>query len=502
MRVHTVVVASVLGMAASSALAWSVSSSGLPPSAKAAASATDTIAGDPVTGPAALGSKLAATTGPKANTEFELAGPLSMSGRIGHPTVPTGRTDDTFVFVNLAAQSDSFAETVTPANVTIVLDRSGSMRGSRMDTALAAARGMVSQLRDTDTVSVIAYDEDAQLVVAPTTLGGSRRASVFNALATIRAKGHTCVSCGVGRALALAPRSDSAVHRVLLLSDGKANRGSRTITEFSRIAQQARQTQSAVTSIGVGVDYDERLLASLSRGTNGTHHFVERLDQLAPIFQSELEAVSQSVAASATVDVTLAPGVEVLEVMDRASSRDGNRLVVPFGSFSAGEDKTLLMRVRLPARDAGVRTVGDVTLRYTDAATGRRERLDATLEVAVGQSKGALDPTVEARIAQSETIRDIEAVNELIAAGRDEEAERALRTSRARVKRRREAATSRGLLPSAPATASFEQQAQVLDLATKNAAETRQATRRGDTNAPKKRKAASKANAAAASPFN
>ncbi|MBL4688940.1 MAG: VWA domain-containing protein [Nannocystaceae bacterium] len=376
------------------------------------------------------------------------------------------------------------------------------MKGSRMNTALTAARGMVTRLRDRDTVSVVAYAQDAELVVAPTTLTPSSRAAVLRALSTISARGNTCISCGLEQALALAPRGDGAVHRIVLLSDGKANRGGRTLADFAGIAQQARRSQTAVTSIGVGVDYDQRLLASLSRGTNGAHHFVERLSQLAPIFEQELQALAQSVAASTTVEVQLAPGVELLEVVDRASSRDGQRLIVPFGSFSAGEDKTLLMRVRLPPREHGVQAVGDIALRYTDASTGRRERADATLEVTVGDTKSELVPTVVARIAQSETVRDIGAINALIDAGRDDAASNAIKRSRKRIRKRRDESLARGLKPGSAAADSFAFQDAALGKAGLNVEQAREAQVQGDRDAPATRKAASKRSEALASPFD
>lgn len=496
MRVHTVVIASVLGMAASSAAAWSLGPGGAVTTADARVTAADPEKKWESPGADSdTPDQLAVAA--KARSEFSVEGTVKLTGRMGHPVIADGRSDDTFVFLNLSAQQEAFGASVTPADVTIVIDRSGSMRGARMDMAIAAARGMVSNMRNGDTVSVVSYDANASVVVPPTRIDPRSRGEVMARVLGVRPGGHTCVSCGVEQALALAPRGRDTAHRVLLLSDGKANRGLSTSSQFASVAQMARRTQSSVTSIGLGIDYDERLLSSLSRQTNGFHHFAERPDQLQPIFEQELEAVSKTVAAAASVDVTLAPGVQLLEVMDRANTRDGNRINVPFGTFTAGTDKTLLLRVRLPAGQQGIRSVGDFALNYTDAATGRRELAQGALEVTVGSQTAELDPTVEARVAQSETVRELDAANALLAAGREDEARVALGRSRSRVKKRRKAASGRGSF--APAAArSFDVQEQTLNDAFKSAGEARTSRLKGDANAPKR---ASKANTQALNPF-
>jgi len=497
MRVQTVVFASALGMVASSALAWSLTPTGVR-EAEAAESVSANATASDAKGNDGLAVTAPDSSEPKVASSFEVDGTLRLSGRLGHETVVANRGDETYLQVTLEAPTEEIGATVTPADVTIVVDRSGSMRGSRMDTALAAARTMVSSLRDGDTVSVVAYNGDAEVVVAPTRLDARTRPQVIRDVFDVRAKGATCLQCGVTEALALAPRSLESNRRVLLLSDGKANRGAQTVGEFTRISESARQLETAVTSIGVGVDYDERLLESLSRATNGSHHFVERLSQLQPIFEQELRSLEKTVASAANVEVTLAPGVQLLEVLERQSTRDGNRVIVPVGSVAVGEEKTILLRVRLPARDAGVRTVGDVALSYNDATTGRLERADGSLQVAFGDATTELDPSVEASIEQFETVREIRAINDLIAAGRDREALDRARRGRARVKKKRKKTLARSdaFLPGA--SRSFDRQQQAFDFAETNAEEVAAAPA---TAAPKKRKEASKRNAAQLNPF-
>lgn len=504
MRVHTLVIASLLGMAGSSGLAWSLAptasaSAGDEPRAAWGGAKATADEGEARGEDAALAVADPADALPKVRSTFEVDGTIRMEGRLGNATVGSSARETT-LFVHLGTAFDVPTDIAAPAEVAIVVDRSGSMKGSRMRNALAAARGLVSRMRDGDTVSVVGYAEESDLLVAPTRLDSRTRPLVAAALSNVSSRGNTCISCGVSTALDLMRGDDRTVQRVMLVSDGFANRGVTTAVGFESIAARARSMQTPIATVGVDVDYDERLLGALSRRTNGLHHFVERIDQLAPIFQREVDAVSTTVATAAAVELELAPGVQLLEVLDRDASRDRGHIVVPFGTFAPGEEKTLLVRVRLPAGARGTTAVGDVTLRYTDAATGRRVEAQGRLEGRVGDRTSEVDPNVEARIAQTETVRSIEEANELLDAGRDAEAAELLARSRRRVQTRRKKMPKGGAMMPV-AKRSFDRQLDALGSVSSNVQEVQQARQQNSRDEGRKRKAAKKRNLAEANPF-
>ena len=402
--------------------------------------------------------------------EFSSGTTLVMNGRLGHTVLPADRPGETFVFLEIEAQAEQLAATAAPVNLSIVVDRSRSMHGRRLDNAMAAARGMIQRLRDGDTVSVVTYNTTTEVLVPPTFIDARSRNDVVFALRNVEARGHTCISCGIEAGMNLLAERQGAVNRMLLLSDGDANAGVRDLEGFRRLATRARDMQTAISSIGVDVDYNERVMFALAQASNGRHYFVENPSVLPRIFDDELQSLVHTVAANAEVEVDLAPGVQIVEVLDRAFRRDGNRLVVPFGTFSAGDRKTLLVRVRPPAGEAGRQPIADVRLRYADLGSGNRGECHGQLVALLtdqDEQADVLDPVVEARVARAETAAAILRANEQFAAGELDAADRTLADNRGRIRRRQAEASTRARDESQRSRidADFGQQIQVLEQA-------------------------------------
>lgn len=110
---------------------------------------------------------------------------------------------------------------------------------------------------------------DLDLIVA---MGG--RAREENPLVLVGSFDSICQ--GINAAMdALRARSNGTVKRVLLLSDGEATADMRDVASFGRLAERARDMVCAISSVGVDVDYNERIMSTIARRSNGRHYFVE-----------------------------------------------------------------------------------------------------------------------------------------------------------------------------------------------------------------------------------
>lgn len=372
---------------------------------------------------------------------FTAGDTLEMEGRLGHATIPAGRAVETYVFVELEARARAAATTPPPVDLAIVIDRSGSMFGRRIQNALAAARGMVDRLRDGDTVSVVAYGDEAVTFVPPTRIDAFSRRDVVLALRNLEVRGHTCISCGLQTALDLLGRSNGAVKRMLLLSDGEANVGVQDLEGFRFLADRARTGDASITSIGVDVDYNERVMFTLAQASNGRHYFVEDPEGLEPVFAQEAARLEQTVASGSELELTLRPGVQLLDVVDRSFTRAGDRVLVPMGAFAQNDAKTLLMRVRMDRAETGTRPVADVRLRFRDLVKNEAAGCEGTLVATVSDDArtwSELDAIVEARIGRAEALAALSQANAQFAAGDFDQAQRTLEDNRARLRARRE----------------------------------------------------------------
>jgi Ca-activated chloride channel family protein len=211
-------------------------------------------------------------------------------------------------------------------------------------------------------------------------------------------------------------------------------------------------------------------MAALARDSNGRHFFVARPDGLATIFDQEMDALTHTVANGAELVVDLAPGVFADQVFDRVTTGIGSQVVVPLGAFTAGDHKTVLVQLTVPAGTVGERPVASVRLRYDDlveARPGTCEGSVAALLTADPSQLSPLDGVVSARVSSSETAAALETANKLWRDGDGEGARAVLQSNAGKIAERRHAAKAaapRGR--GAMVDKSFDDQARVLEAAT------------------------------------
>ena len=173
------------------------------------------------------------------------------------------------------------------------------------------------------------------------------------------------------------------------------------------------------------VDYNERMMAAIAQEANGRHYFVASPEGLARIFDEELRGLERTVARDARLELDFAPGVELEEIEDRSFRREGPRAVVPLGTFAAGEERTVLARVRIPRGASGERDVVTARIVYDDLDAGSQARSEArlALELTEDGSSSPIDPRVQERVGRSGTVAALDEANRLFESG-DAEAAR------------------------------------------------------------------------------
>lgn len=432
MKVNTLVIGSALGMATTAALVWAAVEPATPRAAAAAK--------DPAWVPGAAARKAAPGADLPDRSHFQAGKTLTMEGRLGHRVLPAGADSDTYLFVDVSADRTRTALTPAPLNLAIVIDRSGSMKGKRLSNAFAAARSAVQRLRDGDQVSVITYNTAAEVMVAPTQVTAASRGSILAAIKPVKAAGDTCISCGVETGMRMLGRRDQMVSRMLLLSDGEATRGVRDLPGFQRIAEECRSMGASITTIGVDVDYNERILSQLARDSNGRHFFVADPSGLPPVFDEEMRSLAETVATGTELTIDLAPGVFADHIFDRPAVQRGTQMVVPLGSFAGSDHKTLLVRLRVPRGAAGERPVAAVRLHYSDLAEGGEGDCEGELVAQLSEDPSAvapLDGLVSARVSSSETAETLETANDLFRRGNADAARAVIATRRESLQKRK-----------------------------------------------------------------
>jgi Ca-activated chloride channel family protein len=291
---------------------------------------------------------------------------------------------------------------------------------------------VVDRLADGDTVTVVSFDTSTELVVSPTVLDAQSRGRIHQAVSGIRLGGDTCISCGVEHAMSELRRVSrgNELQRVIVLSDGAANNGVRDVPGFQQLARTCRDMGIAVSTVGVGIDYNERVLSTLALESNGLHHFAESDSELQAVFEAETRTAISTVASNAEARIAVMPGVSLRRVFGRAFRREGDKIIVPLGTFSPGEVKTVLMEVDIQGNEFGPHNVADVVLSYTDLVKDSAVTAHGALATTIADSTDALDPFVSARLQQAHTTASLNVASDLAKAGDFDGARRALERRR------------------------------------------------------------------------
>ncbi|MBT3497729.1 MAG: VWA domain-containing protein [Gemmatimonadales bacterium] len=248
----------------------------------------------------------------------------------------------------------------TPLNLSLVLDRSGSMHGEKLAAARDAAVNLVKRLSLSDVVSVVAYDDEVEVVAAPDT--GRAQSDLTQKIQAIGSRGMTNLSGGWlrGRDLVAQGAKEGAVNRVILLTDGHANVGITEPGKLVGLTQTAAGTGISTTTVGFGADFDEDLLKAMADAGQGATYYIEEADQAVGIFEEELEGLLSLVAQN--VRVTINPGADadfVQVVHQYPNHTEGEALTLEVGDLYGREPRRIIMEFLL-GPEAGIGTDADV----------------------------------------------------------------------------------------------------------------------------------------------
>jgi Ca-activated chloride channel family protein len=288
-------------------------------------------------------------------------------------------------------------ESRAPAAVSVVIDTSGSMAGDKIKHAREAATKFISELRDGDMVSLHTFSDSAVERMAPMRLDSHARQRVASIISELRADGGTNLFEGVrsaGMAVMGAP-STHPVRRVVLISDGIATVGTTSREMLGTLGEKAGDRGVQLTSIGVGLDYDELTLNQLAIRSAGRLYHLTDTRGLSEILTSEINLLKSTRATNAKVAIVAAPGVELLGADgvrgNWHNGSDGRRsLEVPLGAMFAGQHREFVIRARVNAPEAGSHPIASVRLVFSDPTEGNLERV----QEAVARFDVVNDPTV------------------------------------------------------------------------------------------------------------
>lgn len=325
-----------------------------------------------------------------AQTQVDLD--IDVDVDVGEPVIMAGTPQVTYIKIGLTGFALQGQVKRPPVNLAVVIDRSASMSGDRMDKAKQAALMVVDRLQRDDTISVITFDSIAEVIVPAQR--ADERDHVKARIAALTPRGSTALYAGIQHGIAEAARflDPNRVNRIILLSDGQANIGPSSASELGTLGTAAAEQGITVTTIGLGLGYNEDLMVQLARMSDGNHAFAQTGDDLVKIFDHELGDVMSAVASDVEVIIDFADGVVPVRSLDREAKLEGRRAKVNLSQLYARQQKHVLFEVKMPAGAANTaRDVAAVNVAYRNLVTKKKARAAGRAKVAYTASQAAVD---------------------------------------------------------------------------------------------------------------
>lgn len=307
---------------------------------------------------------------------------VKLNLELDRPILPSDSEETVILKIGLNGVRPSHAYR-TPLNLALVIDRSGSMSGDKIRQARHAAHQAVDRLMSDDVVSLIVYGTEAVTFWPASRVGDGR--GLHQAINRIETSGNTNLWGGVqlGAAELRKRLRGDFVHRVILLSDGLANHGPSSPAELAGLGAELRAEGIAVSTVGLGLGYNEDLMAGLARRSDGNTYFVENSRDLPRVFAEEFGDAMNVVARELVVEVIFPPGVRPVRVIGRDGKIARQRAEVRMNQLYGGREQFALIEVQVdPGREAESRELARAELSYQTQVGSPRIQLEKDVNIA------------------------------------------------------------------------------------------------------------------------
>jgi Ca-activated chloride channel family protein len=295
-----------------------------------------------------------------------------------------------------------------PMNLSIVLDRSGSMEGAKLEKARQAAAMAVDKLGDDDIFSLVTYDSDTNLLIAPERVGGQdHREDLKARIHRIQPGGSTALHAGVVLGAKQVRRffEKERVNRVILLSDGIANVGPSKTSDLARLGRELRSDGIAVSTVGLGDDYNEDLMTALAESSNANYYYVKDAEKLPGVFAQELGAARSLLARSIVIRIDAPEGVRLKEIIGRPDIVCRDRVAeIKMPELFGSEKRRFLVRAVAEGKTADAIEAAAVELNYATLSGDRAPAQRQAVKIAFTDDEKKAESSIQVEVAREHGI--------------------------------------------------------------------------------------------------
>ncbi|GBC60275.1 VWA domain-containing protein [Desulfonema ishimotonii] len=368
-------------------------------------------------------------------------GTVTLSGNLTQDKIFTGGDGTASLALTIGADEEP-ATANAPArhvDMVIVLDRSGSMDGEKIRDARQAVLKLLDQLSPRDRFALVSYSDAVckHADLCPVTDAGRER--LTQAVSRISAGGGTNLGAGLQQGLQILSdaRKTGNLGRVILISDGLANEGITDPQALGQMAAVALKKEFAVSTVGVGDDFNEQLMTAIADRGTGNYYYLENPGAFARVFEQEFRNTRTAVATALEIRVPLPRDVSLIHAAGYPVQIRDNAAVFYPGDLRAGQTRKLFLTFRLPTHAEKAFSISDISARYLRGNEPHSVTLSDPFRIACVKDRQAAFASVKKETWETQVLKnDYNTLKEKVASairgGREEEALESIQAYRVR----------------------------------------------------------------------
>ena len=274
----------------------------------------------------------------------------TVSTRTSQKLVSTDASSERFLEISIETPRAGSSDRA-PLNLSIVIDRSGSMQGDKLARAKQAAEYILDHLTADDRVSIVTYDHDVTVIAPSRAATSDHIRRCRSNLREVQSGGTTALFDGwlVGCDQVADHIQRGTVSRTLLLTDGLANKGLADSPSICGHVCELFERGISTSAFGIGADFDEDLLSDMADAGHGQFYYIEHSGLIPDAFRKEFGDLASVVASKArlTLDVTQGVAAKLLGGIPHESTP--GTIAIPVGDLYAGESRPYYLQLDVPA---------------------------------------------------------------------------------------------------------------------------------------------------------
>jgi Ca-activated chloride channel family protein len=321
-------------------------------------------------------------------------------------TMANGPAREQFLIDFVAAGNavGGMAGTRTPLNLSLVIDRSGSMEGPPLEYVKQACAYVVDLLSPDDVLSIVTFEEMVDTLMPPQRV--TNRQAIKDGIARIMPGNTTNLHGG----LSLAAQHIAGVNdpgraaRMIVLTDGDPTAGIKDFNALTGLASEIKGRGVTATFLGFGPDYNEELLASMAKRAGGNYYYIMQPELIPEIFRTELEKLMTVIARNLSLNLKIARWV-TLRNAAHGQALSPTEFLFALADLERGSTLQQVLDFEFANHPLGHYRVAAGKLTYDDGVTGKQEVIDLDFVMEFSADTARYSGAVNPRVRQAADIQ-------------------------------------------------------------------------------------------------